>query len=126
VAAAPQYDGYGDAGDGLDWHELDDVYETSISIKKLVDLDGGLLRSKMKIDEEDLEENLIQGGDPFEGVKNRKEEYEGFTGNSVRLPFRVEYEVPADRSRHTTGPDCNPFLPHNRKLLSSHPVTHEM
>ncbi|KAK3299688.1 uncharacterized protein B0H64DRAFT_355933 [Chaetomium fimeti] len=68
--------------DGLSWHELDDVYETSLCIKKLVDLDGALLRSEMKIDEDDLEENLIPAGDPFEGVNSRNEEYEGFTGNS--------------------------------------------
>lgn len=80
---------YGDdAGDDLDWHELHDIYETSITIKKLVDLDGGLLRSKMKIHEKDLEKNLISAGDPFEGVDNRKEEYEGFMGNSVCLPRR--------------------------------------
>ncbi|KAH6637321.1 hypothetical protein F5144DRAFT_487807 [Chaetomium tenue] len=74
---------YGDdAGDGLDWHELDCVYETSISIKKLVDLDGYLIRSRMNIDEKDLETNLIPTGDPFEGVEDRKEEYEGYTGNT--------------------------------------------
>lgn len=65
------------------WHELSDIYNTYISIKKLVDLDGHLLRAEMEITKDDLERNLVQGGDPFYGVTDRNEEYEGYMGNSV-------------------------------------------
>ncbi|KAH6845820.1 hypothetical protein B0I37DRAFT_356246 [Chaetomium sp. MPI-CAGE-AT-0009] len=71
-----------DAFKPVTWHELTEIYRTWLYINKLVDLDGGLIRERMKIDENDLKENLIPAGDPFEGVNNRNEEYEGFTGSS--------------------------------------------
>ncbi|KAK4033729.1 hypothetical protein C8A01DRAFT_39815 [Parachaetomium inaequale] len=64
-------------------HELDHVYETSVSIKKLVDLDGSLLRSALDIDDHDLLDNLISDCvDPLKGVDDRNEEYQGYMGNS--------------------------------------------
>lgn len=47
-------DDYGGDSDAS-WHELDDIIESSVTIKKLVDLDGRLLRSKMDVGEEDIE-----------------------------------------------------------------------
>ncbi|KAK4102920.1 hypothetical protein N658DRAFT_522894 [Parathielavia hyrcaniae] len=76
------FDDYDDGGGDGSWHEIDDIIETSISIKKVVDLDGGQLRSKMEIDAMDLEDNLIQQCDPFEGVTDRKEDYQSYMGNS--------------------------------------------
>ncbi|KAK4242781.1 hypothetical protein C8A03DRAFT_29011 [Achaetomium macrosporum] len=65
------------------WHELDDVYETEFSIKKLVDLDGSYLRSGIKLDDAEVANNVIPAcDDPFEDVKDRNEEYEGYMGNS--------------------------------------------
>jgi hypothetical protein len=84
--APESVDYYSDEDDENEsWHELDSVFQTSISIKKLVDLDGKQLRSEMKIDEKDIEHSMIQECDPFEDVEDRNEEYEGYMGNSVRL-----------------------------------------
>ena len=65
------------------WHEHTEVYDTTVSIKKLVDLDGTVLRSRMKIGLDDMKSNLIPQGDPFEGVGDRNEDYGGYTGNAV-------------------------------------------
>jgi hypothetical protein len=75
------------------WHSFDEVYDTEIYIKKLVDLDGRLLRSGMPIATEDLESNLISECDPFQDVDDRNEDYEGYMGNSVRLYTLLKYPL---------------------------------
>jgi hypothetical protein len=64
------------------WHEHTEIYDTTVSFKKLVDLDGNVLRSGMEIGPDDLK-SFIPQGDPFEGVGDRNEDYEGYTGNAV-------------------------------------------
>ncbi|GAB1320974.1 hypothetical protein MFIFM68171_11184 [Madurella fahalii] len=72
-----RYDGYRkrkshDAGDPADWHDLEEVFKNETHTKKLVDLDGRLVRS----------ENLIPECDPFEDSEDRNENYQGYMGNS--------------------------------------------
>jgi hypothetical protein len=123
MSRARYYDDDDDDDDnGLDWHELDTIYDTSVSINKLADLDGGLLHSDMKIDEKDLEKNLIPGGDPFEGVNDRNEDYEGFMGNSVRPSRQVLICFSADTNT-LQGPTATHFY---RTSVSCFLVMHEM
>ena len=71
-------------GDSDDWHTLEEVHETTISIKKLVNLQGRTLRSDIEIDMDDLEENLAQElDDPFDKAAAGESDYSGFTGNEV-------------------------------------------
>jgi hypothetical protein len=114
------YDDYDDRPRRSTWHELNEVYETTISIKKLVDMDGNLLRSGMKID--DLEENLIPECDPFEGVKDRNEDYEGYTGNSVRQPRRGSQACSLADTNMLQGPTATHFY---RKAVSFSLAEHE-
>lgn len=76
-----RYRAYDDDSKPEDWHGLDDIYNSKTHIKKLVDLEGRLLRSEIPCD--DLSENLIPKCDPFEAASDRNEEYEGYMGNSV-------------------------------------------
>lgn len=72
----------GDEDDDDGWHCLDEVFETNFMIKKLVDLNGHVLLSQVRVDEmEEFEENMLQEGDPFEGWDG-EEDYEGYMGNS--------------------------------------------
>ncbi|KAK3379221.1 hypothetical protein B0T24DRAFT_545961 [Lasiosphaeria ovina] len=69
-------------GGDCDWHSFDDVFETDVSIKKLVNPAGHTLRSDFKIDMDNLEEQLIQNyEDPFETADCGERDYSGFTGN---------------------------------------------
>ncbi|KAL2020229.1 hypothetical protein VTK56DRAFT_8655 [Thermocarpiscus australiensis] len=76
------YDDYNDEDDNKGgWHELHGVYKRSVRIKRLADLGGRLLRSGIKIDDEELAKNLIpKCDDPSQGVKERSEDYEGYMG----------------------------------------------
>ncbi|CAA7268416.1 unnamed protein product [Cyclocybe aegerita] len=66
-------------GNGDDEPDMDDVYETSISISRLVDLDGDLI-SDATIDTED---DSIIPQNPFEGLSPDRQEYEGYMGNEA-------------------------------------------
>ncbi|KAL8712491.1 MAG: hypothetical protein Q9220_003339 [cf. Caloplaca sp. 1 TL-2023] len=57
------------------FHEMEDVLEESISIKRLIDPDGQLLAEDVGIDED-----MIIQEDPFERDPD-DEDYEGWTGN---------------------------------------------
>jgi hypothetical protein len=110
------YDPYEDDMSG-GWHELVEVFETSVTIKKLVDLDGNQLRSGMKIDEADIENNMIQGCDPFEDAKDRTEEYEGYVGNEVRQHCRsLDANLATDSCHGCLGPIGDPLVSDKRKL----------
>jgi hypothetical protein len=110
------YDPYEDDVSG-GWHELVEVFETSVTIKKLVDLDGNQLRSGMKIDEADIENNMIQGCNPFEDAKDRTEEYEGYMGNEVRQHCRsLDANLATDSCHGCLGPIGDPLVSDKRKL----------
>ncbi|KAJ3500137.1 hypothetical protein NLJ89_g9924 [Agrocybe chaxingu] len=66
-------------GDGDDEPDMDDVYETSVSISRLVDLDGDLI-SDATID---MEDDSIIPQNPFEGLSPDRQEYEGYMGNEA-------------------------------------------
>jgi hypothetical protein len=104
------YHPYGDDVSG-EWHKLVEVFETSVAIKKLVDLDGNQLRSGMKIDEADLVNNMIQECYPFEDAKDRNEEYEGHMGNEVRQHCRrLDANLATDSFHGCVGPIGDPLV----------------
>ncbi|KAK0718024.1 hypothetical protein B0T26DRAFT_830139 [Lasiosphaeria miniovina] len=80
-----------------EWHPFVDVFETDVSIKKLVNPEGRTLRTGLKIDTAELEGNLIQDyADPFETADHGERDYSGFTGNegvSARHWYRVTIAV---------------------------------
>ncbi|OHW97651.1 2OG-Fe oxygenase family protein, partial [Colletotrichum incanum] len=57
-------------------HELEEVHDTELSVKVLVDLGGRPVLRNMMLSQD----NCLQADDFFEGV-SRKEEYEGYQGN---------------------------------------------
>ena len=72
--------GYGRDDDSEDseqgaYHELEDVNESSLELKRLVDLHGVLLAEAIDISEDDF-----ISGDPF-GRGPDREDYEGYMGN---------------------------------------------
>ncbi|KAK1985924.1 2OG-Fe(II) oxygenase superfamily protein [Colletotrichum cereale] len=58
-------------------HEIDEVFETELNVKVLVDLSGRPIIRNIALELD----SCLQVEDFFEGV-SRKEEFEGFTGNS--------------------------------------------
>ncbi|KAK3368820.1 hypothetical protein B0T24DRAFT_533126 [Lasiosphaeria ovina] len=63
-------------GEDSDWHPFVDIIETDVSIKKLVNPEGRTLRTDLKIDTAELEENLIQDyADPFETADHGERDY---------------------------------------------------
>lgn len=75
-----------DAGPGRrssSYHMMEEVVDSSISIKKLVDLKGQELRHSVDLDYDLLTDNLINDCvDPFEGTECEETDYEGYMGNS--------------------------------------------
>ncbi|GKT50749.1 uncharacterized protein ColSpa_10930 [Colletotrichum spaethianum] len=64
-------------------HELEEVLETELSVKVLVDLRGRPILRDMMLSQD----NCLQADDFFDGVE-RKEEYEGYQGNWAVLIVR--------------------------------------
>ena len=58
-------------------HDIEDVMEESLSLKRVVDLHGHLLARNLALDEETFIEE-----DPFDGREPDREDYEGYTGNA--------------------------------------------
>lgn len=56
-------------------HLIEEVLDTSLEIKRLVDLDGNLLGRGMDVDEEDFIQDDLFARDPDH------EDYEGYMGN---------------------------------------------
>ncbi|KAK2014117.1 2OG-Fe(II) oxygenase superfamily protein [Colletotrichum eremochloae] len=78
----PRYDTYRPSRhqreeDELAPHEIDEVYDRQLTVKVLVDLSGRPIICNMALEQD----NCLQADDFFEGV-GRREEFEGFTGNS--------------------------------------------
>ncbi|KAK1965675.1 2OG-Fe(II) oxygenase superfamily protein [Colletotrichum sublineola] len=78
----PSYDTYKPSRrqreeDELAPHEIDEVYDRQLTVKVLVDLSGRPIIRNMALEQD----NCLQADDFFEGV-GRREEFEGFTGNS--------------------------------------------
>jgi len=76
-----------DAGEGEkedeSWHSLDEILDSGYQIKKLVDLDGQVVRTEIDIKEDVLMWSLIQDyGDPFENAARGESSYNGYMGNS--------------------------------------------
>jgi hypothetical protein len=59
-----------------DCHEIVDVFEISLRLNRIVDMNGKLVAENVAINEEDFLEE-----DPFEGKTPDDEDYSGFTGN---------------------------------------------
>ncbi|KAK5662548.1 hypothetical protein OQA88_8460 [Cercophora sp. LCS_1] len=71
-----------DDDDDKGWHSFIEVYETKVTVKKLITAEGATARTGMEIDMDDLESNLIQDDeDPFQDGKCGERDYSGFTGN---------------------------------------------
>ena len=76
-----------DAGEGEEedegWHSLDEILDSDYQIKKLVDLDGQVVRTEIDIKEDVLMRSLIQDyDDPFENATRSESSYNGYMGNS--------------------------------------------
>lgn len=72
------YDDYDeDIHDDLDFHALDEVFETFYKVKTLVDLEGRMVTENLHFDEDHLLDP-----DCFVDLEG-EEEYEGYMGNSV-------------------------------------------
>ena len=65
---------YGYGSDG--YHEIIDVCDTSLRLKRIVDMNGELVVENIDIDEE-----AILTEDPFEDKTPDEEDYSGYTGN---------------------------------------------
>lgn len=69
-----RYHSYDDSYD--DCHEIVEVYDTSLCLKRIVDMNGKLVAENVGINKEDfLNEN------PFDGRAPDDEDYSGYTGN---------------------------------------------
>ncbi|KAK1596852.1 2OG-Fe(II) oxygenase superfamily protein [Colletotrichum navitas] len=78
----PRYDTYKPSRrqleeDEMAPHEIDEVYDAELTVKVIVDLDGRPIIRNIALEQD----SCLQADDFFEGV-SRKEEFEGFTGNS--------------------------------------------
>ncbi|EFQ26740.1 2OG-Fe(II) oxygenase superfamily protein [Colletotrichum graminicola M1.001] len=78
----PRYDTYRPSRrqleeDEMAPHEIDEVYDTELTVKVLVDLSGRPIIRDIALEQD----SCLQADGFFEGV-SRKEEFEGFTGNS--------------------------------------------
>lgn len=71
------YDDYNDDESG--YHHLEEVFETKYAVKTLVDLQGRVVATRLRLDEQDILQE-----DCFEDLE-AEEEYEGYMGNSVCL-----------------------------------------
>jgi len=87
---------YGYSNGPHSFHPVEEVVESSLLLKHMVDLDGTLLAESLVLEEDDF----IQE-DAFEGDPDR-ENYEGYMGNS--------------------GPDATHF--YNDSVRSSAPIVH--
>lgn len=72
------YNDYND--DESSHHYIEEVLDTSYAVKTLVDLEGHVVTTRLRLDEQDILQE-----DCFEDLEEAKEEYEGYMGNSVRL-----------------------------------------
>ena len=85
-----RYNSYGDS------HEIVDVYDTSLCLKRIVEMNGKLVAENVGINEKDfLNEN------PFEGRAPDDEDYSGYTGN--------EGVSATQWYRHTVGSTPSPM-----------------
>ena len=94
-------DGSGDSEeDEGDWHDMEEIFETEVSFKKIVDLTGQTLRSNLTISLDDLNNNTLLPPtcfDLFDDTMDRNEDYEGYMGNSVshrdRRLFHIRHGI---------------------------------
>jgi hypothetical protein len=70
-----RYNHYGSYNDDS-YHEISDVFDTSLHLKKIFNMNGILLAENVEIDEEDF---LVEN--PFEDKTPDNEDYSGYTGN---------------------------------------------
>ncbi|KAK7432252.1 hypothetical protein QQZ08_001197 [Neonectria magnoliae] len=70
------YGGFVNEGDGQPFHDLEEVLDTTYSVKTLHDLEGHIVANRLKLDDNDLLEH--DAFDDFEA----EESYEGYMGNS--------------------------------------------
>ncbi|KAH7141955.1 hypothetical protein EDB81DRAFT_885007 [Dactylonectria macrodidyma] len=90
-----RYGGYDDEDEDDEedeggFHSLEEVFESTYTIKTVVDLEGHLVTEDLNFDEEDILEE-----DCFEGI-DAEEEYEGYMGNygpSATHWYRVTQQV---------------------------------
>jgi len=69
------YGGYGGNTSG-DIHDIVEEFDSSICLKKVVDLEGSTIAEGL-----DFDEDYFMKEDPFDGLEPDDEDYSGFTGN---------------------------------------------